>query len=70
MTEEWITKNPSIVVSSISRDIILLRHSITCKKSNNVAEYLIQISLRELHNDLIKGINEGGLSEVWKETNS
>ena len=65
MTEEWITKNPSVVVSSISRDIILLR-----QKINNVAEYLIQISLRELHNNLIKGINEGGLSKVWKETNS
>ena len=35
--------------------------------TNMVVKYLIQVSIREVHNDLIKSKNEGGLSEVWKE---
>ena len=30
-----------------------------------MGKYLTQISIRELHNDLIKSKNEGGISEVW-----
>ena len=31
-----------------------------------MGKYLIQISIRELHNDLITSKNEGKLSEFWK----
>ena len=30
-----------------------------------MGKYLIKIFIRELHSDLIKSKNEGGLSEVW-----
>ena len=35
------------------------------KKNQRVGKYLIQISIRELHNDLIKSKNEECLSEIW-----
>ena len=31
-----------------------------------MGKYLIQVSIRELYNDLIKSKNEGVLSELWK----
>ena len=67
MIQEWIIKHPSIVVSPIEKDTILVRDNIIGKKTNSVAKCLIQVSIREFHNDLIKSKNEGGLSEFWKE---
>ena len=66
MIQNWIIKHPSVVTSSIAKDIILVRDMITGNKYRRVGKYLIQISIRELHNDLIKSKNEGGFSDVWK----
>ena len=65
MIQEWIIKHPSIVESPIVQDKILVHDKLKGKKTQRVGKYLIQISIRELHNDLIKSKNEGGLSEVW-----
>ena len=66
MIQEWIIKDPSVVASHITTYTILVRNKLTGKKNQRVGKYLIQISIRELHNDLIKSKNEGGLiSEVW-----
>ena len=46
---------------------ILVRDKITGNKDKRVGKkkkYLIQISIRELHNNLIKSKKEGGLDEV------
>ena len=67
MIQEWIIKHPSIVEFSIENDTILVRGNITGKQINRVRKYLIQVSIRELHNDLTRSKNEGSLSEVWKE---
>ena len=64
MIHEWIIKHPFVVVSPISKDTILVQ-DVTGKKNQRVGKYLIQISIRELHNDLIKSKNEEYLSEVW-----
>ena len=65
MIQERIIKHPSVVVSPIVKGTILVRDKLTGKKNQRVCKYLIQISIRELHNDLIKTKNEGGISEVW-----
>ena len=65
MIQEWIIKHPSVVASHIVKDTILVRDKLTGKQNQRVGKYLIQISIRELHNDLIKSKNEGGLDEVW-----
>ena len=44
-------------------DIILVRDRQIGKKTSRISKYLIQISIRELHNDLIKCNNKGGISE-------
>ena len=62
----WIINHPSLVASSIAKYTVLVRYYITSKKTNIVGKYLIKISFREFHNDLIKSKNEGGLNEVWK----
>ena len=67
MIQEWIIKHPSVVASPIAKDIVLVPYNIVGKMTNMVVKYLIQVSIREVHNDLIKSKNEGGLSEVWKE---
>ena len=51
MIQEWIIKYPSVVASPIVNDTILVRDKLTGKKNQRVGKYLIQISIRELHND-------------------
>ena len=65
MIQKWIIKHPSVVAYPIAIDTILVRDNLTGKKIQRVGKYLIQISIRKLHNDLIKSKNEGGLEEVW-----
>jgi len=65
LIQNWIIKHPSVVASPIAKDTILVRDMITGNKDRRVGKYLIQIYIRELHNDLIKSKNEGGLDEVW-----
>ena len=64
--QDWIIKHFSIVASPIISDTILVRDSQTGKKTNRICKYLIQISFRELHDDLIKSNNKGDLNEAWK----
>ena len=70
MIQEWIIKHPAVVSFPIVQDTILVRDKLTGKKNQRVGKYLIQIAMRELHNDLTKSKNEGGLSEVWNENKS
>ena len=65
LIQNWIIQHPSIVASPIAKDTILVRDKLTGRKDQRVGKYLIQISIRELHNDLIKSKNEGSLEEVW-----
>ena len=65
LIQNWIIKHPSVVASHIAKDTLLVRDMITGNKDRRVGRYLIQISIRELHNDLIKSKNEGSLEEVW-----
>ena len=65
MIQKWIIKHPSVVASPIAKDTILVRDKLIGKKDQRVSKYLIHISIRGLHNDLIKSKNEGGLNEVW-----
>ena len=65
LIHNWIIKHPSVVASPIAKDTILVRDMITGNKDRRVGKYLIQIYIRELHNDVIKFKNEGGLDEVW-----
>ena len=64
--QDWINKHPSLVVSPIAKGTILVRDCITGNMTNRVGKYLIQISVRELNDDLIKSKNKGELSEFCK----
>ena len=65
LIQNRIIKYPSVVASPIAKDTILVRDMISGNKDRREGKYLIQISIRELHNNLIKSKNEGGLEEVW-----
>ena len=54
MIKEWIIKYPSIAVSLIVKYTILVRDDTTGEKTHRVGKYSIQVSIRELHNYLIK----------------
>ena len=58
MIQEWILNHPSVVASPIAKYTILVRSKLTGKKNHRVGKYAIQISIRELHNDLIKSKSE------------
>ena len=64
MIQKWIIKHLSVVASPIAKDTLLVRDKLTGKKYQRVGKYLIHISIRELHNYLIKSKNGGGLEEV------
>ena len=60
---DWILKHPHVKNSPISRDTILVLNPETNRKGI-ISKYLIEISIRELHDDLIKP-PPTGLPEVY-----
>jgi hypothetical protein len=56
---EWVLAHPRIVASPISNDTLLVKNKETGKKER-VGKLLREISIRELHNDLIRKGTEGG----------
>ena len=65
--QDWIIKHPSVVASLIIKDTISVRDNIIDNNIIRVGNHLIQISNRELYDDLIKSKYKGRLSEVWKD---
>ena len=57
--QQWICKHDNVIHLPITDDKILVIDELTGGK------LLLTYSLRELHNDLIKDINDGGLKDVW-----
>ena len=62
----WIVNHPHIVASPIVNDTLIVRNPITNIKER-VGKLLLEIPVRELHNDLIEPIERGGLAEAWKD---
>ena len=54
-----------MIHSPITNDAILVTDELTGKKTKSVGKLLLTRSVRELHNDLIKYVNEGSLKDVW-----
>ena len=54
LIQKWIINNPFVVASPIIKYTISVRYKLAGKKNQRVGKYLIQIFIRELHNDLIK----------------
>ena len=53
-----------MVHSPITDDTILVVNELTGKKTKRVGKLFLTYSVRELHNDLIKDINDGGLKDI------
>ena len=65
---KWIISHPRVVNSPITRDTLLVKNPET-KQKERVGKLLLEIDVRELHNDLIelpveKGGKGGGLAEA------
>ena len=55
----WISKCDNVIHSPIISDTIIVYDELTDKKTKRVGNLLFQCSVRELHNDLTKHIDEG-----------
>ena len=53
-----------MIYSPITDDTILFIDKLTGKKTKRVGKWFLTYSVRELHNDLIKDINDGGLKDI------
>jgi hypothetical protein len=62
----WIVNHPHVIRSPIVNDTLLVRNPITSLKER-VGKLLLEIPVRELHNDLIETPEKGGLAEAWKD---
>ena len=63
-TQQWVCKYDNVIHSPITDDIILVIDELIGKKMKRVCNLLLTCSIRELHNDLIKDINDGGLKDI------
>jgi hypothetical protein len=58
---KWITEHPMVVDSPISNDTLKIHDEETGKKTKTVGKLLLQIPIRELHNDLVLAAEKGDL---------
>ena len=63
--QKWVCNYDNVIHSPITDDTILVTDELTGKKTKRVGKLLLTRLVRELHNDLIKDVNEGGLKDVW-----
>ena len=56
-----------MIHSPITDDIILVIDELIGKKIKRVCNLLLTCSIRELHNDLIKDVNDSGLKDAWND---
>ena len=61
---QWVFKYDNVIYSPIIDDTILVIDKLTGKKTKRVGKLFPTYSVRELHNDLIKDINDGGLKDI------
>jgi len=63
--QQWVCIYDDIIHSLINDDTIVVVDETTSKK--RVSKLLLRCSIRELHNDIMKDVNEGGLLNVWND---
>ena len=64
MVIKWLHNHPHVIPSPIYNDTLLVKNSFDTTNKTRVAKHLHQISIRELHNDLLDK-PPTGLSEVY-----
>ena len=62
--QQWVCNYDDVIHSLINDDTIIVVNEITGKKTKRVGKLLLRCSVRKLHNDLIKDVNEGGLLNI------
>ena len=66
--QQWIMKNNIVINSPITNDTLLVSDERTKKRMKRVGNLLLRYSISDLYNDLIKGINNGGLQGVYNDS--
>jgi hypothetical protein len=61
-----VYESPNVVESPIVNETILVKNIATGQKER-VNKLLLQISIRELHNDMLLPPDQGGFAEAWDE---
>ena len=64
---QWICKYDNVIHLPITYDTILVIDELTGKKPKRVGKLLLTCSIKELYNDLIIDVNDGGLKDVWND---
>jgi hypothetical protein len=62
----WIVNHPHVIASPIVNDTLFVQNPIT-KVKERVGKLLLEVPVRELHNDLIEPPERGGFVEAWQD---
>ena len=62
----WIREHPNVRPSPITRDTLLIRNKATGEKER-VGKLLLEIPVRDLHNDMLLPVNKGGFAGAFGE---
>ena len=67
--QKWIIEHPMVIQSPIAKDCIKIPIPGTTE-CDIEPKLLLQCSVRELHNDLVKEANDGGCAAAQRMTKS
>jgi hypothetical protein len=65
----WVREHPNVRPSPITRDTLLVKNKVTGEKER-VGKLLLEIPVRELHNDMLLPVNKGGFAGAFDENGS
>jgi hypothetical protein len=65
---EWILDHPHVIDSPIAKDCLWIKDPEAPEGRKRVGKLLLEISVRELHNDLVDTPENGGLAEARDES--
>jgi hypothetical protein len=63
---KWFMNHPNVIESPITNETILV-HNLATGEKERVNKLLLQISIRELHNDMLLPLDQGGFADAWDE---
>jgi hypothetical protein len=64
----WVREHPNVCPSPITRDTLLVKNKVTGEKER-IGKLLLEIPVRELHNDMLLPVNKGGFAGAFDENN-
>jgi hypothetical protein len=65
----WVREHPNVRPSPVTRDTLLVKNKVSGEKER-VGKLLLEIHVRESHNDMLLPVNKGGFAGAFDENGS